>query len=313
MADALTTTTQIPPAVAIFYDRVLLENARAKLHHEKFAQIRNIPRNSGNTIKFRRFGTLSTATTPLPEGFTPAGQRLSKTDLLAQISWYGDYVHVTDVVDLTVENPVMTSAYEELGDQKGRTRDELVRDILVACASSTNASGGTNGNTPTELTKADIDDVVKTLVGGNADMLAPQLNASTGVGTAPIRARFWGIMHTDLMDDLEDVSNFKHISEYAQNNALDGEWGSTGNVGWLLSTVAHKSSDTPAQYYLPIIGKNAYAVTDLEGASETITKPFGSAGTADPLNREATAGWKMAFVARILNDAFMHVLKVTHS
>jgi len=42
-------------------------------------------------------------------------------------------------------------------------------------------------------------------------------------------------------------------------------------------------------------------------------KAFGSGGTSDPLNQRATAGWKMAFVARILNDNFIQLLQVTHS
>jgi len=87
----LTTTTEVPAAVAIFYDRELLANARAKLFHEKFAQTRNLPSKSDDTIKFRRYGTLTTATTPLTEGVTPAGQKLSKTDLLAKVSQYGSH------------------------------------------------------------------------------------------------------------------------------------------------------------------------------------------------------------------------------
>lgn len=311
----LTTTTEVPAAVAIFYDRELLANARAKLFHEKFAQTRNLPSKSGDTIKFRRYGTLTTATTPLTEGVTPAGQKLSKTDLLAKVSQYGDFVYVTDWVNMTVEDPVLTVAQEELGDQEGRTRDELVRDILIASLTATHAAGGSNGNTPTEITKADIDDMVKTLLGADAEFFAPKITASTGVGTSPIRDAFWGIAHTDLIDDLEDVSNFKSTSEYPkQEGVVDGEWGSTGNVRWLVSSVAAKNTTpTPDEYDLPIIGKNAYAVTDLESGSESIVKAFGSGGTSDPLNQRATAGWKMAFVARILNDNFIQLLQVTHS
>ena len=226
-----------------------------------------------------------------------------------------DFVYVTDWVNMTVEDPVLTVAQEELGDQEGRTRDELVRDILIASLTATPAAGGSNGNTPTEITKADIDDLVKTLLGADAEFFAPKITASTGVGTSPIRDAFWGIAHTDLIDDLEDVSNFKSTSEYPkQEGVVDGEWGSTGNVRWLVSSVAAKNeTPNPDEYDLPIIGKNAYAVTDLESGSESIVKAFGSGGTSDPLNQRATAGWKMAFVARILNDNFIQLLQVTHS
>ena len=110
MADTLTTTSAVDPAVATWYDRVLLERAVPSLVHERFAQRRPLARKNGNTIKFRRYTNLSTATTPMAEGVNPPGQALAKTDLTATISFYGDFVHITDVIDLTVEDAVLTEA-----------------------------------------------------------------------------------------------------------------------------------------------------------------------------------------------------------
>ena len=319
MADNLTTTTEVDPAVATFYDRVLLKRGKAKLVHAKFAQERPLKSKSGNTIKFRRYSALTTATTPITEGVTPPGQKLSKTDLTAQISWYGDFVHITDVVDLTVEDPVLTVASEELGDQMGRTIDELVRDILSACASKTDAAGGSNGDVATEMAKSDIDTLVQTLLGNDADFMTPLLKAASGQGTAPVRPAFWGIADTDLIDDLEAVSGFKSTSQYPVQQGIDeAEWGSTGNVRWLVTSVGKVDTGTSNlgadEYQLPIIAKNAYGITKLEGGNaQNIVKAFGSGGTSDPLNQRATSGWKTAFVARILNDNFMHILTVTHS
>lgn len=315
MSDTLTTTAQVDPAVALFYDRNLIEAARPELVHECCAQFRPIPKKSGNTIKFRRYSNLSVADTPLTEGVTPPGQALAKTDITATISWYGDFVHVTDVVDATVEDPELTVASQKLGFQMGQTRDKIVRDVLAACASSSNATKGSNGNTPTEITRDDIDSVVKTLLSSNAKMTTPAIPAGEGVGTAPVRRAYWGIADTDLVDDLEAVEGFKSISEYAsQSGTAEAEWGATGNVRWLLTSEGYVTEDTPAVYRLPILGRDAYGVTELTDASaNNIIKPFGSGGSADPLNQRASSGWKMGFVARILNDNFMHVLKVTHS
>ena len=56
-----------------------------------------------------------------------------------------------------------------------------------------------------------------------------------------------------------------------------------------------------------IIGKDAYGVIDIEGSSkpQTIIKPAGSAGTADPLNQISTVGWKAMFTAKRLNELCM--------
>lgn len=312
MTDTLTTTTQVDPAVATFYDRVLLKAATARLVHLKFAQHARLDKKSGNTYKWRRYANLTVATTPLPEGQDPPGQQLSKTDLTAQISWYGDYVHITDEVDMTVEDPVLTIAADKLGEQENRTFDTLMRDILAACASATNASGGSNGNTPTEVTRADIDTVVQTLLGNDAEFIKEVVTAGTGVGTTPVRQAFFGIINTAIIDDLEDCTGFKSTSEYpSQKDVQPEEWGATGNVRWLYSSIAHASSDATTQYFLPIIGRDAYGDVELAGSTKNIVKGFGTGGTSDPLERKATSAWKSAWAARILNDNFMHLLKVT--
>ena len=314
MADNLTTTTEVDPAVATFYDRVLLRAAYPKLVHLKFAQHARLDKKHGNTYKWRRYANLSDATVPLTEGLTPPGQKLSKTDLTAKISFYGDYVHITDVIDLTVEDPVLTIAADKLGKQMGKTFDSLMRDILAACASSTNASGGSNGNDPTEITTADIDAVVKTLLGNDAEMITEIIKASPGQGTSPVRAAFYGIAHTDLIDDLESCTGFKSVAEYPHQNDVDeAEWGAIKNTRWLVSSNAKKdTSASPTEYKLPIIGKDAYGDVELTTV-KNIVHTFGSAGAGDPLNQRATSGWKAGWAARILNDNFMHVLNVTHS
>jgi N4-gp56 family major capsid protein len=62
---AITTTSQVDPAVSTMYDRLLLMRARPHLIHSLFAQRRNINKKNGNTIKFRRYTSLSAATTPI--------------------------------------------------------------------------------------------------------------------------------------------------------------------------------------------------------------------------------------------------------
>jgi N4-gp56 family major capsid protein len=316
--DNLTTTTQVDPAVATFYDRVLLKRGLPFLVHNKFAQTRSLASKTGNTMKFRRYSSLAVAKTPLAEGVTPPGQQLGKTDLLAQISQYGDYVHITDVVDLTVEDKVLTEAAELLGEQFGETIDELTRDILSACASATEAAAGGNAKTPTEITSVDIKKIVRTMLGNKAKMITRVISGTSAVGTTPVRASYWGILHTDLIIDLEDGTNcpdFVPVSKYPnQKDVQEYEWGTAGgNVRWLVTQKGDIYATSPYdKYSCFIIGQDAYGAIDLKGGTvKSIVKAFGSGGTADPLNQRATSGWKTFYVARILNDNFMHNLKVT--
>ena len=59
-------------------------------------------------------------------------------------------------------------------------------------------------------------------------------------------------------------------------------------------------------YSTLIIGDNAYGTTEISGGGLThIIKQLGSAGTADPLNQRATAGWKATKAAVRLVEPYM--------
>ena len=87
MAD--TTLTQVTAAVNYFYDRSMLKAARPLLVHTRWGQVRDLPRNNGVAIKFRRYTLLDAATTALSEGVTPSGSQLAITDVTASVSQYG--------------------------------------------------------------------------------------------------------------------------------------------------------------------------------------------------------------------------------
>lgn len=63
-----------------------------------------------------------------------------------------------------------------------------------------------------------------------------------------------------------------------------------------------------------VFGADAYGVIDVEGSGcvQTIVKPVGSGGAADPLDQRATVGAKVAaYTAKILNDLWM--VRIEHA
>lgn len=311
----ITTVSVLPPAVREYYDRLLLMTAYPQLIHTRFAQKRTLPEKSGDTIVFRRYARLSTVPIPLQDGITPPGAQLSATDIKARVSFYGNFVTVTNQVELTVEDRVLNESSRLLAQNLSQTLDEVTRDVLASTSSVLQCSGGSNGNTPTELTKADIDAAVQTLLGNDADMISEVVQGRDAFGTAPIRPAFMGFIDTAILDDLEAVSNFINTANYpGQQPVMESEWGATGNVRWLYTSVGSVTSASPAVYNNFIVGKESYAVVHLGAESgEFYVEPLGSGGSADPLHQRGSVGWQHPFVARILNDSFMLNLESTHS
>ena len=312
---ALNTRASLPNAVRDYYDRVLLTTAYPCLIHTRFAQQRTMPLNSGDTIIFRRYNQLATVPVPLVDGITPPGALLSAQDVKARVQFYGNYVMITNEVELTAEDYTLNQAARLLAQNLGQTLDEITYDVLSNSTSVILATGGSNGQTPTNLSKADIDSAVKTLLTNNAKMITEVIPGRDAYDTHPIRPAYWGMIPTALIDDLEKVSNFIATANYAQQGpVMPCEWGATGNVRWVFTSVQPSNGATVPVYTLPIVGQDAYAVVHLGSESgDFYVEPLGSAGSADPLHQRGTVGWMHPFAARILNDAFMVNLLVTHT
>lgn len=105
--------------------------------------------------------------------------------------------------------------------------------------------------------------------------------------------------------------------ETAQENAICGYDPASGAVYLETEPTASPTSKTTVYpggagaqgrdvYSTLILGDNAYGTTELSGGGLTqIIKQLGSAGTADPLNQRATAGWKATKAAVRLVEPYM--------
>lgn len=314
------TTTSVVPHVVAWYDRKMLEKAKPNLLHTMFAQIRDIPQNASDTIKFRRYGLLSPATTPLTEGQTPAGSQLSVTDLSAVAVQYGDFVTLTDELETETEDPLLEETSDILGQQAGNTFDQVARDIMSAGTTVQYASTAAARNQVTSTMKisaAEIREAVRTLKNNNAMKIMSLISPNPNIDTIPVNSCFVGIVHPNTTFDLKADPEFVPVENYPnQGDVMPGEVGKVDEVRFIETTNAKVFTGLGFGgidvYGTLILAANAYGVTRVAGkALQTITKPLGSGGTEDPLNQRATHGWKGYFVAKILNDSWM--LRLEHA
>ena len=317
-----TTRAQIPAEVNVFYDKTLLMRAVPLFIHARWAQVRDIPRKAGTaTIKFRRYGNLSAATTALSEGVTPTGSSLSVTDITATVAQYGDFVTITDVLDYESEDPILMETAEILGDQMGDTIDQITRDILAAGTSAFFAGTGSTQtshvNTGDVITDVLIKKAVRLLKNNKAKKISRMINADTGINTTPINACFIGLVHPNTTYDLKGVTGWVPVEKYASTKTImDGEVGAVDEVRFVESPNAKvltgQGESSNDVYATIIFGAEAYGTTRVSGeAVKNIVKPLGSAGTDDPLDQRATSGWKITFVAKILNNDF--ITRIEHA
>lgn len=286
-------TAELPIEIKTFYDTTLLENARNEHYFNQFGQKQTLPKNGGDTVEWRKFNTYEPATTPLTEGVTPDGNKVSVVKIEAKVDQFGDYTTVSDLLELRAVDPVISAITEEHGAQAGDTLDIITRDVVCA---GTNVIYGGGKTSRSLLTKADT--ITTTLVNQAFTFLKKQ-HAPT------INGDYVAIIHPSVAFDLRECDGWLDVHKYAQPNEIyNGEIGKLHGVRFIedASQKIWKVGST-CVYAVTIMGKDAYGIIDPSAESlEVIVKSRGSAGTADPLDQRSTVGWKASHAAKILYE-----------
>jgi len=302
----VTTTSRIDHPVNLYYQKKMLDTLDPLLIYAMFGQSVAMPQHEGDTVKWRRYAKKSAATTPLTEAEDPTPVQSSKTDISAQVREYGSYEQISSWLKFTGLGSDQDAIVDRLKAQMALTIDTLCRDVVIGGASGATCS---NGSPVTSyLNKTDVDTAVRTLLTEDASMITPKLKAGTGQGTSPIRDSFIALASNSLITDIENISGFKHVANYAQpGDAYPGEWGATGNVRWILSSNGYKSG---SDYTVSILAKDAYGNVQISGGQgPLIYTPADRTGS--PLQRYSTVGWLRNYVARILNEVLVYNLVCT--
>ena len=294
----LTTSSGLSDEMKTYYSDYLIDNAIPKLVHDQFGQKHPIPKNGGKTIEFRKYSPLPKLTTPISEGVTPDGQSLNMSTIEATVAQYGGYITLSDVLLLTAIDNNLVQATKLLGAQAGSTLDTITREVLNG---GTNVifSGGKEARTALDATSLlTVDDVKK------AVRLLKTQNAEQ------ISGSWVGIIHPDIAYDLTNDPAWKDVKTYSDpSDIYEGEIGKLYGVRFVETTEAKvwagAGSGGRAVYSTLILGDNAYGVTEITGGGlQHIVKQLGSAGTSDPLDQRATAGWKATKVAERLVENY---------
>lgn len=282
----VTTQSSMSPTMKTFYDTALLENAREEMIFTQFGKKQPM---KGNKVEWRKFNTFAKALTPLTEGVIPEGKTFGMTNVEATTTQHGDYVAVSDRLELESFDDVIFGATEEMGASEGETYDTLTRNILVGGNSVAYANGKTSRSA---LTNADILDpaMVNKAVTWLKKNKAPKIDGC-----------YVAIVHPSVAEDLRESEAWKEFHKYNDVAPIfKGEIGMLHGCRFVECNEAKiwKDGDT-AVYATLFLGKDAFGILDPEGEGmEMIIKTKEQIG--GPLNQFSTIGYKFCHGAKIL-------------
>lgn len=281
-----------------YYDKLLLKLlVQSDWYHGRFAQERPMPKRAGDTVNFRKIVKLQPNLTPLTEGVTPNGQSGSVEAISVRTAQYGDYMEFSDLVDVTMVDPIVKEYTVEQGRVARETLDLLTRNELTNGTNVFYANGKTSRASLLNGDKPTIDDFRKIVLSMKKAFVKPA-----------VQGKYVAMVSPEVAFDLLDDPKFLKAYEIAQNAQplIKGEVADIYGIKFIevpnarVEGIAHLSL---------VLGEKPYGITKIMGNGDvqTIIKTLGSAGTLDPLNQRQTIGWKVnAFaVKRLYEEAIV--------
>ena len=295
----------LSPTMKVFYEMQLLENHRDKLIFGQLGKKQPLPAGHGRTVEWRKPNTLPLFD-QLTEGVIPDGKKLGMTAITVALAQYGQFVAISDLLQLHALDPMISIAIEELGAAGGKTHDILIRNVL---------KGGTNilfadaYNGDTYVSTPATEAALQTALGSYKCDLTPDMinkaSVNLEVGGAP---KFDGdmyvaVIHPHVAYAVRKHNDFWETHKYCRPEQLfKSEIGALHGVRFITSNLApviKGDGQTYATYKTLFFGKDAFGIVDPEGAGmETIVKDKRTAG--GPLNQFSTVGAKFELASKIL-------------
>lgn len=195
------------------------------------------------------------------------------------------------------------------------TEDQIQRENQVNTAAFINCVGGGNGDNPTELTAADIEDVIMLLRNNSALFLMDNIEGDLKFGTGPIRDAYIAKTNTNMIADLRNVTGFINVANYpSMSDVRQEEWCAISNLRFFLSPLWPQSQAASALgntvQNIIVQGREANCCIDLDGFSVQYryTPPQIAGG---PLWLYGTSGFIFAQAPKVTNTNWIYNLRCT--
>ena len=302
------TTNEMTPGMKVYWDTEMLENTRPNLVYAQFAKKHRLPANHGMTMEWRKWKTIPNINR-LQEGVIPPGRQFGQTSTTASIAQYGDYVPISEQLDMKHVDPVIQGASEELSFGAARTMNQVHRDGVLAGATNVvfaDTIDKTNGDAyvRTPLAMYELSNKPESYNPITPDMVAQIKTQMESANVPTINGYYVAVGHPDALNELMRDKDWNEFHKYsATEEIFNGELGEIYGVRFVKSTEAPVMAGDPLytdeQRYLSV---SSYQEL---GAPGTFTGGFG-VGSQYKITVTETLAGGTADYEKLLDQYILH-------
>ena len=256
------------PELPLQFSEDLLSTPMFNLIYSFGADMHYAQSNIGKTTRMSRYERLSTEGGQLDgSGIDPAPEVVVRTDIDATMEIYAKSVAINEQVNLFENDKVLTKFTAMLGQWLREKEDLLMRDLYASSVSYINAVGGINGKQPSEISRNDVNNIERILLGNDARTMLESIDAGEFFSTAATRDAFIALASTDITPDLQNVQGVLLKAAYPSQEGLrPEEYCSISRFRFFVSSKGIKvpaaALDGSTVYKIPMYGMEAAAKID---------------------------------------------------
>ena len=313
---------------------ILAQTGEMRQHAANQTKTMNIRRYkfAPNSNKFSALGVpVNASGFVLTEGVSPTLLDIVVENYDVTLQQYGAATGVTDVVDDTAIDDVLTEIYGNLGEVAGPMIEMMQWEVIRTGSTIVKLAGGVGAENliVAALGLGEIRSAVRALRANHAKFITNVVKSDVKWGTQAIEPAFIAVVNSDLEGTIRKQFGdaFTPVARYgAGATILEGEFGKAENVRFLSSSLVGKRANVGATvgtaanllsdngtnvnlYDVIVMGKGAWVGTALKGmfaVSPVLVRAKPS--DSDVLAQRSKAGFKTMQSAVVTQPA--HMVKI---
>ena len=261
----ITSLQNFGPELPVQAAEDLLSTPMFNLIHSFGVDLHHAEAYIAKTTRMSRFERLSTEGGQLDgSGIDIASEVPIRSDIDATMEIYAKSLTTNEQVVLWENSKTLTKFTALLGQWLREKEDLLMRDLFASSVSYINATGGSNGDQPSNISLNDCNNIERILLGNDARTMLVSIAAGRDFATGPTRDAFIMLANTDITPDLQKVQNVLLKANYPSQEGLrPEEYCSISRFRVFVSSKAAKipgiSTMGKTVYTLPMYGLEAAA------------------------------------------------------
>lgn len=336
--------------------RNLIRAAQGMLEHAQpitvlgdFGTQREMPKNSTDTLVFRRtlpFGASTTGTaiegtnryvgTPavtasnfvLAEGVTPNSNTISFQDVTVQLQQYGLLFKFSSKVEDLYEDDIPGEMVKLTGETLAEVMEMVRYGVMKAGSTVIYGNGSSRAAVNTPITLNLLRRAARTLESNRARRVTSRLAPGTEFGTRAVQPAFIVFTHTDGVSDVRNLTGFTRVEDYGSFKPIhDREIGACEDFRFIASPLLNSflaagsatlngclsvGGSAVDVYPMIVIGEDAWGQVALKGfgAIKPTVLKASTVNHANPLGQFGYVGASTWFASVRLNEAWMARIEV---